>query len=172
LELAEFWNIPAIVFSPDGSTIVGGGTSRNVRLWQSADGSLERVLYHSGQVSSLALSADGTTLAAGLCEESETGDCFRGAVWLWDLASGRKVDRLGSFDDGVVAVDYSPDGSLLAAGDRTGQVRVYAAADRRLLHSFGPVGTAGGLLTLEFSPDGRYLATGGIGGIELWAVEP
>jgi WD40 repeat protein len=173
LKLAEFWNIPAIVFTPDGETVAAGGTSRNVRVWDARDGSEKLVLYHPGQVGSLAISPDGSTLASGLCEESATGDCTHGAVWLWDLASGRQIAGLSDFEDGVVAVDYSPDGSLLAAGSRTGEVHVYDAADRRLLHSFSLAGTSpASLLELAFSPDGRWLATGGTGGIELWGVQP
>ena len=31
---AEFWNIPDITYSPDGQLLIGGGTSRNVRVWR------------------------------------------------------------------------------------------------------------------------------------------
>jgi len=58
LKLREYWNIPAIVYSPDGARIVGGGTSRNVRVWDSSSGAEQLILYHPGQVTSLAISPD------------------------------------------------------------------------------------------------------------------
>lgn len=173
LELAEFWNIPAIVYSPDGATIVGGGTSRNVRIWSALDGSEQHILYHAGQVSSLAISPDGSTVASGLCEQSTPGQCTLGAVWLWDIARGRLTAKLSDFGEGVAAVAYSPGGSLLVAVSPTGEVRAYTTSDYQPLHSFSAAGTSPArILAMAFSPDGRWLATGGIGGIQLWSVRP
>jgi WD40 repeat protein len=173
LKLEEFWNIPDIVFSPDGATIVGGGTSRNVRAWNAADGTQRFIFSHPGQVSSLAISPDGSTLATGLCEASDSASqCLRGAVWLWDLASGRSMGKLSDFPDPVEGVVFTPDGSALIAASRGGTLRAYETGHYQPLLATaltkGP--TTSRIEDLAISPDGRLVATGGIGKIDLWRV--
>jgi WD40 repeat protein len=171
LKLTEFWNIPSLAYSPDGEYIVGGGTSRNVRVWRTSDGATLFVLYHSGQVSSLAISPDGSAVASGLCEASdEDGTCARGAVCLWSLDTGRLIRTLSDFPDWVERVAYSVDGSVLIAGSRDGTLGFYATTDYQpILVSSSPGG--GGVLAA--SSDGRLLATAGSNGmINLWRVGP
>jgi WD40 repeat protein len=176
IKLAEFWNIPAIAFSPDGMLVVGGGTSRNVRVWKTTDGAEQFILNHAGQVSSVAVSPDGSTVATGLCEATEAAasQCTRGAVWLWDLVNGELIHKLSDFPEGVVGVAFSVDGSLVIGGSRDGTLRAYATSDYRpALVTTSPGGSPPvPLLALALSSDGRFLATGGIGKINLWRVEP
>jgi WD40 repeat protein len=171
LKLAESWNIPAIVFSPDSQFLVGGGTSRNARTWRMSDGANLFTLSHSGQVDTLAISPDGSTIASGLCEVSgDNGACSRGAVWLWDLHTGKLLRKFSDFDAWVQTVAFSPDGSLLIAGAQGGTLRFYDTADDSTVfttHTAGP----GGVLAV--SPDGRLLAaTSNDNQIELWAIGP
>jgi WD40 repeat protein len=171
MRLAEFWDIPDIAFTPDGALLVGGGTSRNVRVWRTSDGAEVRVLYHPGQVSSIDISPDGSTVATGLCEANdEVSQCVRGAVWLRDLARGRLIRQLSDFPDGVVGVAFSLDGSSVLAASRSGTVRAYATSDHRSLLVATP--SPASILALALSADGRFLATGGVGGIALWRVQP
>jgi len=176
LEFAEFWNIPDIVFSPDGGLVVGGGISRNVRVWRASDGALRFILYHAGQVSSIAVSPDGSLVATGLCEASEdaTSQCTRGAVWLWDLATGKLIHKLSDFPEGVEGVAFSVDGSLVIAGSRDGTLRAYATSDyRSLLVATSSVGgSPAAIIALALSHDGRFLATAGNGQINMWRVGP
>lgn len=174
MKLEEFWNIPDIAFSPDGTMLVGGGTSRNVRVWRTSDGAQRWILYHAGQVSSLAISPDGATVATGSCEASEANQCTRGGVWLWDLASGKLIQKLSDFPDGVVGVTFSLDGSVIFGGSRDGTLRAYATSDYSpLLVTTSPwAGSSIRILALTVSPDGRFVATGGIGRIILWKIGP
>ena len=129
MRLAKFWNDPEMAYTPDGQLLAGGGTSRNVRIWKTSDGVEVSILYHPGQVSSLAVSPDGYTLATGLCEASQNSVCTRGTVWLWDLLTGASIQRLSDVPDWVEGVAYSLDGSLVVAGARDGA----SAAHIRLL---------------------------------------
>jgi WD40 repeat protein len=169
--LAEFWNIPALAYSPDGQFLVGGGTSRTVRIWRTSDGVSRSSLYHAGQVSSLDVSPDGSTIASGLCAASGANNvCSRGAVWLWDLAAGTLINKLADFPDWVQGVAFSPDGSLVMGGSRDGMLGFYSMSD---LQSVRVADSPGGVGALAYSADGRYLASGGDSGqIHLWKVGP
>lgn len=162
MQLAEFWNIPDIAFSPDGALLAGGGTSRNVRVWNASDGEQRSILYHSGQVAGLAISPDGATLATGLCEAAEQNLCTRGGMWMWDLESGRSLERVSDFPDWVKGVAYSPDGGTLFAASNDGTIRLYSAADGELEYQESG---GGRIEALAVSPDGSYLAVGGLDGI-------
>jgi len=174
LQFAEFWNIPDIVFSPDGGLVVGGGISRNVRVWRVSDGALRFILYHAGQVSSIAVSPDGSTVATGLCQQSTNNQCTIGAIWLWDLASGQLLEKLADFPEGVVGVEFSADGSVVIGGSRDGTLRAYATSDyRSLLVATSSVGgSPGAIIAMAISSDGRFLATAGNGRINMWRVGP
>jgi WD40 repeat protein len=74
---------------------------------------------------------------------------------------------------GVNALDYSPDGTLLASAGQDGVVKVWASTEGR--RSDTPLVTLsrhqGSVETVAFSPDGLGLASGGVDGlIHLWGM--
>ncbi len=175
IKFAEFWNIADIAYSPDGTRIAGGGTSRNVRVWRTSDGAQEFILYHSHQAGSIAISPDGSTLATGTCQQStDASQCTDGAIWLWDLATGRRIHELTGFPEGVVDVEFSHDGSAVIGGSRDGTLRAYRMSDYELLlvtaSSVG--GSPAAIIAMAISSDGRFLATAGNGRINMWRVGP
>jgi hypothetical protein len=69
----------------------------------------------------------------------------------------------------IFAVAYSPDGALLAAGSSSGDLRLWHAADGRLLHIYQ--GHKSTVKSEAFSPNGALLASGGDDEtIRLWNV--
>jgi WD40 repeat protein len=120
-----------------------------------ADGKALTLEGHSGQVTALAFSADGKTLASG-------GDDR--LVYVWDLKSGDPVLELRGHNREVTHVAFSPDGRRLVStsGDlekgsvRPGDARLWDLATGRecLTLGAGADRVFGGA---AFSPDGRRL---------------
>lgn len=168
LKFPEYTNMSAMAYSPDGHTLVGGGTSRNVLVWKTSDGATLFRLSHAHQVGDATISPDGSTVATATCETVVNTECTEGAVWLWNLSTGGFIKRLADFPTIVTRVAFSPDGSFLIAGARGGMLRVYSTSNYEpWFESTSP----GGVEALTFSPDGRLLATGGANGeVHLWKV--
>lgn len=168
IKFPEYLNVSALAYSPDGTILVEGGTSRNIQVWRTGDGAALFTLNHDQQVGDAAISPDGSTVATATCETVVNTECTEGSVWLWNLSTGSLVNRLAGFPGIVTRVAFSPDGSFLIAGARSGMLRVYATSDYEpRFEATSP----GGLEALTFSPDGRLLASGGANGeVHLWKV--
>ena len=162
----EYWNILTLNYSPDGSKLVGGGTSRNVQVWHVGDGNPIFTLNHSHQVGKAAVSPDGSTLATSTCQTVTNQECTDGGFWLWDLPSGRLLRKVGGLPNIVVDLAYTTDGSTLIAGSRDGTLRFYSTSDyepRFETHS------PDGISAMALSPDSGLLATGEFDGeVHLW----
>ena len=168
LKFPEFLNITALAYSPKGGTLIGGGTSRNVQVWRTDNGAPQFTLNHAHQVSKAVISPDGSTVATGTCATVVNTDCTEGAVWLWDLPTGKLLKKLGGFPNMVESLAFSADGSALIVGSRDGTLRVYATSNYQ---SVFEVVSPGGIETLALSPDGGLLATGNDNGdVNLWKI--
>ena len=168
LKFPEYWNIEAMVYSPDGRWLIGGGTSRNVKVWRTGDGTSVFILSHAHQVLDAAVSPDGSIVATATCQVTVNEECTEGGVWLWNLSNGRLLNKLRGFPDVVESVSFSVDGSSLIAASRNGTMRVYATSDFQQQFEATPPG-GNGIMTP--SPDGGLLATGGNNGVvHLWKV--
>jgi WD40 repeat protein len=146
-------------FSPDGKTVVTGGSKGVVQLWRTRDGSLIWTKKQAGAVTDAVFAPDGkTVVTAG----------SRGAR-VWPTRDGR-AETLKSLR-AVSRVAFSPDGSLIAAAGSDGRARIWDAASGRLLHALGSSPLP--LTDVAFSPDGRLLLTTRMGikdNVQLWDV--
>jgi len=104
--------IRALVWAPDGKTIVTGADDSTVRFWDPQTGELKHTLLADSGEGGLAFSPDGKTLASG----------GPGFVKLWNAETRELVRaiRVG-FNFLVRRVAFSPDGTLLAAGRWTSE---------------------------------------------------
>jgi WD40 repeat protein len=167
-KLPEYLDIPAIAYSPDGRWLVGGGTSRNVQIWRTSDGTSVFTLNHAHQVSDIAISPDGSTIATATCQTTTNEECTDGGIWLWDLITGRLKMKLKGFHNVVENVAFTADGSSLIATSRDGTLRVYATSDYLPRFEAMP---PGGITGMTISADGGLLATGsGNGQVHIWKI--
>ena len=105
-------------------------------------------LRHGSRISSLALSSDGSFVAAGGGND---------IVRIWDTKTGMQKRSIGK-ENWVNAVALSPNDSILATGGVFKKIRLWDAAtgnERSVLE-----GTQSPVKTLAFSPNGAFLASG------------
>lgn len=103
------------------------------------------------------------------------------ACRLWDATSGEMLRELKGheavtphhYPSMLYASAISPDGKLIATGDKVGQIVVWQIADGQRLATLQAPGmytwdpsqrrhSIGGIRSLAFSPDGKLLAVGGM----------
>jgi WD40 repeat protein len=163
--------VGSIAFSPDGRTLIVGGSSLyscegdrgGLQFWdvpsQQATGTIPG---DTSDIVKLALSASGSLLATGHKD---------GAVSLWDAQTRRLLHRFKSqFGRPVMSLTFSPAEPLLAASDLSGNIVFLNITTMELIHPPLKAHTLR-VMSLAFSPDGRTLAAAGEGGgLKLWNV--
>ena len=83
------------------------------------------------------------------------------------VPSGKPVRTVDAGGEGGLTVTFSPDGTVLAVGNRNHTTHLYEVGTGKLLHSLDRAQTHG----LRFSPDGKLLAVGYVDGtVGLWDV--
>ena len=102
----------------EGRFAVTGGSDRAVRIWSLADGKLKRTIWIPvgpapvGDVYAVAISPNGSTIAAGGWTERRDGPC---PIYIFDRESGTMISRISEVPSNVNFVTFSPDGRYLAA---------------------------------------------------------
>ncbi len=107
----------------------------------------------------VAFGSNGMLAAVGL----------RGAVRLWDVASGQVLADLHGQHGDLLAVAFSADGTRLATGGNDPDVLVWNVATRSVERRIPGRGDASApVIAVAFSPDGSRLATAAANGIRSW----
>ncbi len=151
----------SVAFSPDGQTLVSGGSDGALVIWDTESHEPRESLQgEPSAINSVAVSPDGTVWAAAQDV----------VVRLWNTSSGQSITLTGQLGITVVSVAFSPDGEILAAGNSTGSITLWNVTSGREIGE--PLTGHTGLVdSLAFSPDGNILAAGDdSGSIVLWDV--
>ena len=158
-------NPPAVYsvrFSPDGATLAACGWEM-IRTWRTRDWT-ESAAFAGHRASRNAL-----TFLPGSAGLVTTSDDREVRVWRADVTGNPSEPRLATppHPSGLLAVEASPDGTLLAAGTRAGLIRLTDARTGAVVRDLAE--PKGGTWCLRFTPDGKLLLGGsGDGLIRAW----
>src|ERR1700722_9431836 len=146
----------AFDFSPERDVVaVGESTSASVMNLSTG----QEVALRTGNRPSVSFRADGQFVATGGFGTQST---------LWSAATGK---RIRNFDSGPIAGEitpvFSPDGTLIALGNRQGWTRVFEVATGRWMRLFA----ASASQELKFDPTGERVAVAYVDGtLGVWNV--
>lgn len=138
----------AVVFTPDGKSLVSGGWDGRIKFWDIVTGEERFALdkYMFG-VYSLAISPDGKRLASG----SEK------IIKIWDIAARKELLKIWAHTSTVLGLAFSPDGKTLASGSFDRSVKLWDAGGGKNLHVCK--GHSWIVSCVAFSPDGKTVAS-------------
>ncbi|MBX3744762.1 MAG: serine/threonine protein kinase [Verrucomicrobiae bacterium] len=154
-----------LLFSADGSTLAIALHDKSVRLLSVPDLTSEVRLVLTDHARCLALSPDGTLLAAGFISSP--------GIEIWGLASQQRLHTLrGPHHPPMFELRFSPDSTLLASSSYESVVALWSLAEPERERAGFKGHPEGQGIALAFSPDGRLLASGGRdGAIKLWNTD-
>jgi WD40 repeat protein len=156
--------VMAVAFAPDGRRVVSAGWDRELRIWSSS-GVVESIVAdpHGGaSLTSVACSPSGFPVIASGGRDN--------AVRLWDLSGRRIGDPITGHQADVMAVAFSPDGSLIATASRDLTVRLWSLDGTP--HGAPMRGHSENIMSVAFSPDGQVIASGSRDGtVRLWQLD-
>lgn len=153
--------VEQLAFSPDGSRLVSSSDGSVTKLWDTATGRALIVLEGRRAV----FSPDGTRIVT-VCRGG-TGGERHGQLHVWEAAKGTKLATFPGIGSDILACDFAPDGSRVAAATDDGILRLLDPASGAELAQL--LGHWTLLFACRFSPDGSRLVTGGYdGSVVLW----
>ena len=152
--------ILSVVYSRGDRTLVSGGLSNKVRLWDLENTTNKTLYEHNNWIWSVASSPDGNFIASG------SGDT---TVKLWDNRSNRVTNTFTGHQAAVRAIAINAD-NIIASGSEDTVVKLWNISTGKLLKTLN--GHQSEVWSVAFSPDGRMLTSGSLDGtVRLWLVE-
>lgn len=162
-------NVTGVTFHCEGKWMVTCSEDGWVKVWQTKDGSIQRSYDHGIPINDVVIHPN----------QGEVIACDRGGnVRIWDLGENKCTHQLVPEEDvSVSSVTVASDGTLLCAGNNSGNVYVWRMVQKGDLTSLIPVTSFQAhnayVTRVLLSPDVRHLATCSADhNARIWSVDP
>jgi hypothetical protein len=153
--------VVAVACAPDGRTALTGGADRTLRLWDLEGGGEIRCFGESPYEIGCVAVTPGS--GHGLAGQGV-------GVRVYDLTTGREVQRLGGHIDAVRGVSVSADGCFALTGSDDRTVRLWDLQTGRELQRL--TGHRGRITSVALSADGQLALSGDRDqGLHLWEAQ-
>ena len=154
--------ITSVMVGNNGSRIITGDSTGEVRVWDKGQGKPVMVLKgHSREVSSCVWSTTGKYALSG-------GKDF--SLRLWDTRAGESLKTFSGHSDEVNAVAFRPGGRQVLSASMDKTVRLWDRRSGKCFLTFE--GHTTGVNAMDVSRDGQYLITAGADRtVRLWNIE-
>jgi WD40 repeat protein/serine/threonine protein kinase/tetratricopeptide (TPR) repeat protein len=159
--------VNSVCFSHDGNLLSSGSLDQTVKLWFAAPD--HQLVYkghaRQGHVRNLAFSPQGDAIATGAFYFAGEND----RIHVWDPHTGKSLAQFPHNLGDVTAIAFNHDGSRIASGHPSGELRIWDARRGRLIAQLE--GHVGAVWDVKYSSDGTLLAScGQDGAVNLWDV--
>lgn len=153
--------VRAIAFSADSGTLYSAGDDGLVQAWQTETAApLGVLLTAPGPITAVQPTAAGLLVAGA---DKSLAHWNPAPAWTLERTIG-KPDDTQILADRVLALEFSPDGKLLASGggepSRSGEIKLWNPADGGLVRALKEP-HSDTVFAVRFSPDGNLLASSG-----------
>ncbi len=150
----------AIAFSPDGEYLATGGDDLVVRVFDTENWELKRTFIgHSGSILCLQFSPDSRYLASGSgTDKVIPQNAGENLTRIWDMETGRQTLVLEGHKDGVLAIEWNENGSIIATASDDRTLRIWSFPEGEEIKQMK--GHTSGVLDVSWTPDETKLITG------------
>lgn len=154
-------DVSSVTFVQGGKVLAVGCANMYLEL-SPVDGTVARRIRLNEFSASyrIAVSPDGSTLAATIPNEGKARGGERWDIELWSIANGVRLRKLAGHIEGVNAIAFSSDGRMLASGGRDAVASIWDTATTRELTRCG--GHTAAATYVAFNPDANrpFMVTG------------
>jgi len=152
--------VNSVEYSRDGTYIVSGSSDKSIKMWDASSGSVMFTIPLDAEVKSVGFNKDISRIV------SSSGNL----VQIWDALQSSSIMDLTGHTELVNAVQYSPDGTLIASCSNDNTIKIWDAIKK------GPAkitftGHNSNVNSIVFSPDGRRLASASSDNtVKIWDI--
>ncbi|HVF10642.1 MAG TPA: WD40 repeat domain-containing protein, partial [Abditibacteriaceae bacterium] len=164
-------HVHSVAFAPDGRRALSGDwsivhlwdleTGSEIRRFEQPEGIPNSTVQSGDFIYSVAFAPDGRRVLSGGWEALQPGG-FESTMYLWDVATGRELQRFKGHRSQIDNVAFAPDGKRILSASGDGTVRLWDAASGKELRRFPRTAAS-----VAFSQDGELALLGG-NEISVW----
>jgi len=154
----QMQSITALEFTPDGRQLVVSERGQHVVVYDTRTWKSDKLIKaHTDVIWDVAIAPDGKSFATA--SKDRTIGIHR--------LDGTRLAEIGGFSGEIWTLAWSPDGTKIACGLRTGELVIADVATKSIVRTLRSHET--GIPAIAWSPTGRIVATGSRDGtIRMW----